>query len=166
MPPPLHIILLTHERELLRKTNTGVIALDLASEWVERVVWERKNPNQKILTLLAAGQALLLYPADDLPSANTMIAGTTAPGIDDGKTIIIIDSTWQEAQKILNKSPYLQSAPKAVLNTQTPSSFSLRRNQIDGGLCTIECVIELCKIKALDDLAEKLTAAFEQYNRQ
>lgn len=156
MNKPLHIILLTHERELHRKTNTGSIALQLASELVERIVWSRTAPSQHLLEQLANQQAVLLYPSTE--SARINIA--------DVETVIIIDSTWQEAQKIVNKSPYLQHAPKATLSTTQQSSFALRRNQIAGGLCTIECIIELCKIKGLHDTAEKLIAAFEQHNQK
>lgn len=156
MNKPLHIILLTHERELHRKTNTGSIALQLASELVERVVWSRTVPSQYVLEQLANQQAVLLYPS----------AESTTVNFADIETVIIIDSTWQEAQKIVNKSPYLQHAPKATLSTTQQSSFVLRRNQIAGGLCTIECIIELCKIKGLHDTAEKLIAAFEQHNQK
>lgn len=156
MNKPLHIILLTHERELHRKTNTGSIALQLASELVERIVWSRTAPSQHLLEQLANQQAVLLYPSTEPIRVN----------IADVETIILIDSTWQEAQKIVNKSPYLQHAPKATLSTTQQSSFALRRNQIDGGLCTIECIIELCKIKGLHDTAEKLIAAFEQHNQK
>lgn len=168
MSTPLHIILLTHEREVLRNTNTGVIALNLASEYVERVIWERINPNQRLLNFLATGKALLLYPTDGavVAAANPTITEATHSTIDNVETIIIIDSTWQEAQKIFNKSPYLQSAPKAVLTTQNRSTFNLRRNQSEGGLCTIECIIELCRIRNLNNLAEQLTAAFEQHNQR
>lgn len=155
MNKSLNIILLTHERELQRTTNTGAIALNIAGESVQRIMWERTKPNQHLLDLLANQKALLLYPTDE---------STNVELIDFG-TIIIIDSTWQEAQKIFNKSPYLKSAPKAFLNTTTESSFTLRRNQIAGGLCTIECIIELYKIKGLTELAEKLTSAFEQFNK-
>ncbi|WP_210403657.1 DTW domain-containing protein [Cellvibrio sp. PSBB023] len=156
MNKPLHIILLTHERELHRKTNTGSIALQLASELVERIVWSRTAPSQHLLEQLANQQAVLLYPSTE----------STRVNIADIETVIIIDSTWQEAQKIVNKSPYLQCAPKATLSPIQQSSFALRRNQIAGGLCTIECIIELCNIKGLHDTAEKLIAAFEQHNQK
>lgn len=168
MSTPLHIILLTHEREVHRNTNTGVIALNLASEYVERVIWERINPNQRLLNLLATGKALLLYPTGGavVAAANPTTTEATHCTIDNAETIIIIDSTWQEAQKIFNKSPYLQSAPKALLTTQNPSTFTLRRNQPEGGLCTIECIIELCKTRGMNELAEKLLAAFELHNHK
>lgn len=123
---------------------------------VERVLWERTNSNQQLLELLNTKSAALLYPTPELNSVD----------IADIDTFIIIDSTWQEAQKIFNKSPYLQQAPKVTLAAIQQSNFVLRRNQIDGGLCTVECIIELCKIKGLNDSAEKLTLAFIQHNQK
>lgn len=153
MSNALKIILLTHEREYHRNTNTGSIALGLANGMVERVLWERTNPDPKLLELLENKEAALLYPTSESTNAN----------IADIETFIIIDSTWQEAQKIFNKSTYLKNAQKISLSITTQSSFTLRRNQVDGGLCTIECIIELCKLKKLDELADQLTIAFEQF---
>jgi DTW domain-containing protein YfiP len=154
MSNALKIILLTHEREYHRSTNTGSIALGLANGMVERVLWERTNPDPKLLELLENKEAALLYPTSE----------STNAGIADFETLVIIDSTWQEAQKIFNKSPYLKDAPKVSLAITTQSNFARRRNQVDGGFCTIECIIELCKLKKLDELADQLTIAFEQCN--
>ena len=96
-----------------------------------------------------------MYPKGDTEQSN----------IEEFENIIILDSTWQEAQKIYNKSPYLKSAPKAILNTARISDYRLRRNQPEGGLCTIECVIEILKIKGYSELASKLNTEFEQFNR-
>jgi len=150
------IILLTHERELNRKTNTGTIAIDHSSGIVERIIWERANPNSNLIELFANNKALLLYPTDSDTSAD----------IEDFDNIVIIDSTWQEAQKIYNRSSYLKTAPKAVLSPVQQSAFQLRRNQRAGGLCTIECVIELLRIKGREQLADELTIKFNLFNQR
>ena len=114
------------------------------------------KPYPQLLELLASQAAVLLYPSKNENDAN----------LHDVETIIILDGTWQEAKKIYNKSSYLQNARAASLAATTSSRFALRRNQIVGGLCTLECIIELCKIKGLDELATTLAAAFEQFNRR
>jgi len=150
----MKIYLLTHERELDRKSNTGQLALEPANSVVERVVWERVKPNQQLLKLIDTEQALLIYTKGDGQNA----------AIEDFENIIIIDSTWQEAQKIFNKSPYLKKMPRALLETPQNSQYKLRRNQPVGGLCTIECIIEILKVKGKDALAEQLALEFEQFN--
>tara|TARA_B110000977_G_C11076157_1_gene491254 strand:+ start:1298 stop:1756 length:459 start_codon:yes stop_codon:yes gene_type:complete len=150
------IFLLTHQRELDRKTNTGTIAVNNTDGMVERIIWERVNPNSDLVELFNNNKALLLYPTDDDISAD----------IEDFDNIVVIDSTWQEAQKIYNRSPYLKAAPKAVLSPEYQSAFQLRRNQREDGLCTIECVIELLRIKGREQLADALAIKFDLFNQR
>jgi DTW domain-containing protein YfiP len=150
------IFLLTHQRELDRKTNTGTIAVNNTDGMVERIIWERVNPNSDLVELFNNNKALLLYPTDDDTSAD----------IEDFDNIVVIDSTWQEAQKIYNRSPYLKAAPKAVLSPEYQSAFQLRRNQREDGLCTIECVIELLRIKGRKQLADALAIKFNLFNQR
>ena len=152
----MKIFLLTHQRELDRKTNTGTIAVDNADGLVERIIWERVNPNNDLVELFADNKALLLYPTH----------GDTSADIEDFDNIVVIDSTWQEAQKIYNQSAYLKTAPKAILSPVQKSAFQLRRNQREGGLCTIECVIELLRIKGREQLADSLAIKFNLFNQR
>ena len=152
----MKIFLLTHQRELDRITNTGTIAVNNTDGMVERIIWERVNPNSDLVELFNNNKALLLYPTDDDTSAD----------IEDFDNIVVIDSTWQEAQKIYNRSPYLKAAPKAVLSPEYQSAFQLRRNQREDGLCTIECVIELLRIKGRKQLADALAIKFNLFNQR
>ena len=172
----MKIFLLTHERELRRVTNTGALALDHANEIVERILWERKKPNKDLIRLIENYEAVLLYSKGDSSSAlsSEIITTTeTSPSlspavpstrIEEYENIIIIDSTWQEAQKIFNKSPYLKQAPLLTLKPSKSSTYTLRRNQPEGGLCTIECIIEILKLKGQDELAAELALKFEHFN--
>ena len=164
----MKIILLTHERELHRPTNTGSLALELSGGMVERVLWQRTQPNLALVALLAKQEAVLLYPADKIAAASDCTSNhqLTELNTSTTNTIIILDGTWQETQKMYNKSDYLQRAPKLSLATRADSTFVLRRNQIDGGLCTIECIIELCKMQQQFELADTLLTAFVQFNRR
>ena len=96
----MKIFLLTHEREIDRATNTGSIAIKHSNDIVERILWQRLNPNKDILKLIDNNEALLLYSKGDTDTAQSMVH--------DYENIIIIDSTWQESQKIVNKSHYLE----------------------------------------------------------
>ena len=151
----MSIILLTHQRELERQTNTGALALETCADLVRRVVWARREPDAALLDLLQRGQALLVYPGGDGPSAE----------LRDFEHVILLDATWQEARKMYNQSPYLHPAPKAVLATDEASSYRLRRNQPDGGLCTAECVIRILRDKGLTQQADALAARFHAFNQ-
>jgi len=150
----MKIYLLTHERELHRATNTGALAIDDSNEIVERILWERVNPNKVLTKLIENNEVLLLYSKGESSSAI----------IEEYENIIIIDSTWQEAQKIFNQSSYLKNTPQFTLKTPNDSSYKLRGNQPKGGLCTIECIIELLRIKGENKIASELALKFEQFN--
>ena len=150
----MKIFLLTHERELLRSTNTGALAARVAPEIVERIVWVRSTPDPSLLDAINHGNTLLLYPVED----------AEATPIDACENIILLDATWQEARKMFNKSPYLKNLPKAQIKSQTVSQYQLRRNQPDGGLCTAECVMEILRARNNTDIAERLEAEFADFN--
>ncbi|KGJ95882.1 tRNA-uridine aminocarboxypropyltransferase [Colwellia psychrerythraea] len=172
----MKIFLLTHERELHRATNTGALALEDANEIVERILWERVNPNKDLVRIIENNEAVLLYSkGDSSPALSSEIIPTTETlsavlkllsptSIEEYENIIIIDSTWQEAQKIFNHSPYLKNAPQFTLKTTNDSLYKLRANQPKGGLCTIECIIEVLRLKGQEKMAAELSLKFAQFN--
>ena len=151
----MKIFLLTHERELTRTTNTGSIAIENGNGVVERIFWQRTSPSKELTGLIDACNSLLLYPTESNDSES----------IEDYENIIILDGTWQEAAKIFNKSEYLKNMPRASIKSTAESKYKLRRNQKTDGFCTIECVIEVLRIKGLTKLASQLEIEFEMFNR-
>ncbi len=178
----MKIFLLTHEREMRRATNTGAIAIENAHNIVERILWERLSPNKELIQLIETNQAALLYSTRELsateptakqhaespelsPTVSKVVSNVIAKvKIEEYENIIIIDSTWQEAQKIFNQSAYLKAASQFTLNATNSSSYKLRANQPKGGLCTIECIIEVLRLKGQDKIAAELLLKFEQFN--
>ncbi len=166
----MKVVLLTHEREVTRATNTGNIAVEAFPLWCERVIWSRVHPDKKLINLLNSHKAALLYPKVD--GSCNQASPESCEG-DDGdtgqyiqslpQTLVILDATWQEARKMIRRSPYLQAADKYALNCDTVSGFTLRRNQIEGGLCTLECIIEVCKVKGLSEQSTELKSALTQF---
>lgn len=150
----MKIFLLTHERELLRTSNTGVLAKQVAPEIVERIVWARNTPNPALLDVIKRGDTVLLYPADN----------ADAVPIESFENIILLDATWQEARKMFNHSPYLKNLPRAHIKPRQVSRYQLRRNQPDEGLCTAECVVEILTAKNKIDIAKRVEATFTLFN--
>jgi DTW domain-containing protein YfiP len=158
----MKIFLLTHQRELHRATNTGALALESANEIVERILWERVNPNKDLTRLIENNEAILLYSKAE--SSSAALKPISRPIIEEYENVIIIDSTWQEANKIFNQSLYLKNAPQFTLKTENASLYNLRANQPKGGLCTIECIIEVLRLKGEYKMAAELSLKFEQFN--
>lgn len=147
----MKIFLLTHQRERLKKTNTGSLVVEVLGEDARVVVWERVTPDPRLIECIAEGSIALLYP-----SADSQCVSVAA----NYENYIILDGTWQEAQKIYNRSPYLKSLPTVKIATSQPSVYNLRRNQRDGGLCTAECAIEILSSRGCSVQANDLQAVF------
>ncbi|WP_345843656.1 tRNA-uridine aminocarboxypropyltransferase [Shewanella algae] len=166
----MKIILLTHERELNRASNTATLALNAYPTLCKRVLWARKAPDAWLMEHLSLGQTALLYPQTEGNTSRTPAAnespnlsqspnqnpaqGATLPqdaaqeaaqktALKIGKplnSLVVLDATWQEAGKMYRQSPYLQSLARVELQAEQGSAFRLRRNQRQGGLCTLECI--------------------------
>lgn len=145
----------------------------------EVIIWQRTEPDKQLLPIIEQGTAQkpvwLLYPekqnTDDIQSvvnlvntpdnwANAMSKNTT-------KNIILIDGTWQEAQKIYNKSKYLHDLPRISLTPNKKSIYRLRRNQVTEGLCTAECVAEILNqcgaVQTANQLMDQLNQFISSY---
>jgi len=132
----VNIYLLTHPRELERKTNTGVLATKLLGENCRVFIWNRVSPDAELLHKLKHESVALVYPSEDSVPMQEAVSFDS---------FIIIDATWQEAQKMYNHSPYLKDLIKVQLSREEASIYTLRRNQKQAGLCTAECVLEILK---------------------
>jgi len=149
----MQIILLTHSREVSKKTNTGQLVQQFIPN-TQTIIWQRIQPDKKLLQLIKTGKTALVYPSDETDKSAAHC---------DFENYILIDSTWQEARKIYNRSPYLQNLPRLQLIRNSQSQYSLRRNQLEGGLCTAECAIELLLRKGKTALANELQDSFNNF---
>lgn len=144
---PLHLSLLTHEKELDRDTNTGrFVANSLINAHIHE--WQRTtiNPELEIALNNEEYLPLLLYPAEESISVESALTQATQKG--KIPYFILLDATWQEARKMERKSQWLAPIQRVALMPSQSSQFHLRRNQKDGALCTLEVVAEL--LESLD----------------
>jgi len=146
--------LLTHPRELSKKTNTGSLVAQTLGKNCRIVPWHRVSPDVELLHEIANSSVALLYPGEDSEELNTM---------SHYESYIILDGTWQQAQKMYNQSPYLKALKKVHLNPAKASIFSLRRNQKSNGLCTAECAVTLLEHQGLSEQAQQLQKKLIQF---
>lgn len=151
----MKIFLLTHSREVVKKNNTGALVVTVLGDQASVIVWERKRPNSELLSCIQEGDVALLYPSE-----NSIDITDTHIGYEN---YIVIDGTWQEARKIYNQSPYLHALPTVAITETKPSAYTLRRNQKANGLCTVECVIELCKYQGNTCFSDELQLVFNDF---
>lgn len=171
----MEFVLITHEREAPKPSNTGRLLLAAEGVKARQVLWARKAPDDSLLEDIRQGRALLVYPLlgaeghrlecleeKDHHCSDNSLAGL----LPEKPVVVLIDATWQQAQKMFNQSPYLQQLPRLELARERPSQFWLRRNQKSAGLCTVECAIEILRLTGDKAVADGLEAGFMAFLRQ
>ncbi|MCJ2378738.1 DTW domain-containing protein [Vibrio sp. ZSDZ34] len=153
----LNFTLLTHPNERSRATNTGAILTRLLSN-VDVELWARQIPSEKLVTLPSPQQAVVLYPSDNSTEISTLCDQDVSQA-----HIIVLDATWQEAKKMLLRSPWLNALPKVHVAASQTSQYQLRRNQQAGNLCTFEVVSEVIAVLESQQTALRMQEFFAHY---
>ena len=152
-------ILLTHPNELGKDTNTGEL-MRRTLPGCRRYTWDRVNPPAGLLAMLAnpAYQPWLLFPGDEQHPAVPYRSADNKPPL-----FVLLDATWQEARKMVRRSPWLASLPRLGLIPPAASAYRLRRNQQTGNLCTCEAGIAVLQLLGETDQADQLHQYFQRF---
>lgn len=173
------LVLLTHATEFDRATNTGRLVAEIAKQpplddvpWqVRTVLWQRKAADEALLARLADhnqfASYVLLYPTPDarLIDMDELYAPVESTQLFPAG-FILLDATWQQAQKMYNQSPYLHALPKWQIQSNQPSAYQLRRNQKQQGWCTAELVTLLWRYSGASQSATALAERFREFNQK
>ncbi|MCW8348428.1 DTW domain-containing protein [Vibrio sp. ZSDZ65] len=162
----LSITLLTHPNETSRATNTGQIVKQLlANTHVD--IWQRKGP---IPSYIASKERPSICehkgnatPVLVFPSESSVPLTQWQSQHPRGSHFILLDATWQEARKMLNRSEWLQALPQVSITPPASSQYQLRRNQQSGNLCTFEVVAQMINELESDKTARTMLAFFKDY---
>ncbi|WP_322803317.1 tRNA-uridine aminocarboxypropyltransferase [Vibrio alfacsensis] len=156
------LMLLIHPNEQARDTNTGKLLIQCQLN-VTRVVWERKCPPAEWSTLFADPSLLpvLLFPSEE--SLTLEQVQKQSHQQNRKPMFIILDATWQEARKMINKSRWLEDIATMGLVSQANSQYQLRRNQQDGNLCTFEVAAQLLGQLGEHENQQQMLDFFQHY---
>lgn len=180
------LYLLCHPTELHKSSNTGQLLPGLLAEtsfadshladsnvaveprWRSyQISWQRKQPDPQLMAALQRGGAVLLYPS---ANAQTIDLDMQLPRqLAENQalhSVIVLDATWQLAQKMFNQSPYLHALPHWHAHSQYQSVFKLRRNQRAGAWCTAETVALLWQASGALQQADELWQRFHRFNQR
>ncbi len=153
----MEIFLLTHSRETVKSSNTGRIILSCLPHTSHRIIWRRAQPDSHLVDEIKQGGVCLVYPVKGQSSEENFSLY---------RACIVLDGTWQEAQKMYNRSPYLSALPKISIFNANKSTFRLRRNQLENGLSTVETVAHILDKTGQIKTSEKLMQQFEAYQTE
>ena len=121
---PLSIVILQHANEEKRTTGTGALLRHSSLKrhaHVEVWRWQGRKDNERLQRLLMDLVAPTLLWAT---GAEGRAVSSPSPAV---STHVVLDGTWQEAQKIYRKGPaLLRCMPRVQLASPAPSKFVLR----------------------------------------
>jgi len=164
--PGIHLVLLLHENEPLRLTNTApVIAQTLPD--CEQIIWQRKTPPAALIEMLKDPQyqPWLIFP-DDRPELAARSQAWQAPEAGQTPLFILPDGTWKEVRKMVRQSRWLDEVPILSLSPDSPTCYRLRRNPDADHLCTAEIASHLLQLSGHDDAANAIDALLAHFLRQ
>lgn len=172
---PFEVVLVYHPKEILKPSNTGHVIQRSLPEHTKELIWHRHTLTQQLLELSSDYETVLLYPSEDaIPleqycknqnQNQNQIQSQNQNQSDSHKPLrlIVIDSTWQQAQKIMLQSPALQALPKVKLVHLPKSQYMLRKNQKPMGLCTLESVAEALSEIGYSEVRTHLMTTFYEW---
>ena len=163
--PTLHsqveFALLYHENELNKLTNTGKLLLNSLPN-SQHYVWQRKEQPEALINKIIQEdtETWLLFPSNSptLSSEYEVHRDSSKKQL-----FILLDATWQEAKKMVNKSPWLKALPCLEIQASTDSCYHLRRNQSQGNLCTCEAGIEVLEMVKEPENAQALSYYYDHF---
>nr|WP_086939207.1 DTW domain-containing protein [Thaumasiovibrio occultus] len=158
---PFHLALLQHQTESDKATNTGQL-LERSLPHCSTHLWSRVAPPEVLLRQLADPNVApwLVFPADEHHPATPFTQTTGRIPL-----FIVVDATWQQARKMVRRSPWLDAIPRVSLQPQGESSYQLRRNQQAGNLCTCEVGAQLLQLCGKAKEAAQLETYLEQFQQ-
>ncbi len=145
------VVVLQHPREADVPIGT-VRLLELGLDGVERhvgVTFEDDHPARRAI---AGGGAppILLFPG---PEARDLAVDPPRHPV----TLVVIDGTWWQAQKLLKQNPFLASLPRYSLAPDAPSRYRIRKEPASHCVSTIEAIVQaLSVLESRADLAPLL----------
>jgi DTW domain-containing protein YfiP len=150
VPTRTKVVLVMHQLELNKPTNTGRLAV-------------RCLPNSQVLvrglpipdfpsveTDMGPGQRLLLYPHAD---AQPLERWRDSP---EPVTLVVPDGTWRQAARARRRVPGLADVPCVTLPAPSRSGYRLRQATRPGRLSTMEAIARALGVLEGSEVEEPL----------
>ena len=134
------VALVYHPDEIDKPSNTGHVIQRYLPKHTREFIWHRHTIEAQVAQLSDRYDTVLLYPSEMAISLDVYCndRGIQAKPL----RLVVIDATWQQAQKIMLQSPALKALQNVKLVNLPASQYVLRKHQKPMGLCTLESVAE------------------------
>lgn len=130
------VCLVIHHRELLRSSNTGLLALRALVNSEMRVRGEGRENLDLADLLVPRYRTLLFYPASDAVELTTELVAQSAMPIQ----LIVPDGTWRQASKIHYRHNELRAVQRVKIAKPDATTYYLRAQHRPEGMATLQAI--------------------------
>lgn len=135
-----NLLLLQHPNEWRKYYSTAKLVKDSISN---SRLWRGVTFSPETLQgAIDSHETFLLYPGNDAVDCEEVALSTRS-------RIIVIDGTWDEAQKIVYRNPILHSVQRISFRKPLNSTYRIRRPPKGGYLSTVESIAHLLILNAV-----------------
>ena len=125
-----------HYTELSLPSNTATLAQQCLSD-SELIIRGKEQSIEEQLQIDPNKQKFYLYPDEDALELDQEFLSS----LDDKEVHLIVpDGTWRQAKKIKRREPLLEQIPSIKIPISQRSIYTLRKQHLEFGLCTMEAV--------------------------
>jgi DTW domain-containing protein YfiP len=151
------VVILQHPRERDVPINTArIAALCLPNSELHIGVHFAERGELGSTLSDPALPAILLFPG--VGTRDLALAAPSPP-----LTLVVVDGTWWQAEKLFKENPFLQELPRYSLAPKSESRYRIRREPAAHCLSTIEAIAGALSVLEQDaDLPQRLLRPFEQ----
>ncbi len=136
------VLLVTHQKELKRTTNTGRLALKILLNSNMRQRGIKGDPLNLKEDLKGDYQSLLLYPSKDAQILTREFISKIKKPIQ----LIVPDGNWRQASKVHTRHNELKDVPRVMLKDESQSINFIRKESKEDGMATMQAIAYALKI--------------------
>jgi DTW domain-containing protein len=152
------VALVIHRHELLRSSNTGMLALRALVNSELRIRGQSIGAILDLSDLLSSDyRSLLYYPsADAVELTSELVAADPRP-----IQLIVPDGTWRQARKIHSRHRELKDVPRVKINAPNNCAYQLRAQSRPEGMATLLAVAVALRIIEGEAVALELMQLYQ-----
>lgn len=131
---PTRVVFIQHPREARVPVSTCRMA-HRSLPGSELFITLNPEGSERLQALASTPGAAVLFPSDEAVDARELKEPPT--------TLFVVDGTWDNAKKLLFRSPLFAAMPKVRLQPSKPGNYRIRKEPKAHCLSTIEAVVEV-----------------------
>lgn len=153
VPSQTHVVFIQHPREARVPVSTCRMAhLSLPNSELHIGLGAVGNP--RLEALCREEGVAVLFPSE---GATQVSALTTPP-----RTLVVVDGTWSNAKKVVEKCPLLSRLPRLAFTPEKPGNYRIRKEPAEHCLATIEATAYV--LEALEHAPARFTPMLHAFD--